>query len=281
MSTPTPPFLFRPEAVAELDAGRRLDTRLTVAPPRAWLALVVLVLIVIAVAVWSVLGRAPVVVSGNGILLPPDGLIAVQSPVSGVVVGISHPDDEDPSQPQIQVGAGTTLLTVKTDDGATRQVTTQIAGTLIVREPLGIGSSIDSGNVVAQLLPDGEDTVALMFVSPDAAAQIKTGMAVRMSAGLAPASAYGELLGSVRSVDDLPYDRTDFLNLAGQNTELAAQLAFSGQVRVVVDLRTAATPSGYAWTSQSGPPFRLPAAALLSGEVELGEKQPLSFLLEG
>ncbi|MBM9466143.1 hypothetical protein [Nakamurella leprariae] len=278
---PAPGGLFRPEAVAQLDAQRRLDSSLTVAPPRSWLALIVVGLVAVAAVVWAVFGRAPVTVAGAGILLPPEGLVAVTAAAGGVVADVPAIDDADPTMPGVTVQAGQRLLTVRTPDGGTSDVTAQVDGVLVARTPLAVGTPLTAGAVVGQLLSSAERSVALLFIDPSAGSRVLPGMPVRLTPSTVSASAWGELRGTVRSVDPLPYDRADFVQLAGGNTQLAASLGGVGSVRVVVDLIRADTASGYAWTSDDGPPFAVAPTTSLTGSIELGTREPLSYLLGG
>jgi hypothetical protein len=279
--TGPPAGLFRPEAVAQLDAQRRLDSSLTVAPLQSWLALVVVGLVALAAVVWAVFGRAPVTVSGSGILLPPEGLVAVIAPAGGVVADVPAIDDEDPTTPGITVEAGERLLTVRAADGSTTDITAQVGGVLVARTPLAVGTALAPGAVVGQMLSSAERTVALLFADPTAGSSVVPGMPVRLTPSTVPASAYGELLGTVLSVDPLPYDQADFVQLAGGNTQLAAALGSVGSIRIVVELVAADTASGYAWTSQDGPPFDIAPTTTLTGSIQLGSREPLSYLLGG
>lgn len=278
MSAPPGPSLFRPEALAQLDAARQIDARLSVAPTRAWLALVAVGLLVAGAAVWSVFGRAPITVDGSGILLPPSGLVAVTSARGGTVTDVPTVDDVDPTIAGVDVAAGERLLTVRAVDGSTVDVTAPVPGTLIGRTPVAVGTALNDGAVVAQLLPRSGRTTALLFVSPLAGTAVAPGMPVQLTVSSVDPSAFGRLLGTVASVDELPYDRADFLRLAGGNTQLAAALTAAGSLRVVVALTGADTVSGYAWTSANGPPFPLAAGTAITGSVQVGERAPLSWV---
>lgn len=278
---PAPNSLFRAEAVAELDAPRRLDTRLRVVSPQRWLALVVIALLAVGAVVWAVLGRAPTTVAGTGALLPPDGLVQVVAPTAGVVDAAPGVGDSDPDTAGITVTRTEPLLTLRLADGTVTAITSPVTGNLIAREPLAVGSTVAAGEVVAQVLPAGAESVGLLFVNQTAAAAISPGMPVRLNPITVPASVYGDLLGTVRRIDALPLDRSGLLQLAGGNADLAATMAGTGTYRVVVDLIPADTPSGLSWSSRNGPPFAIPPATALTGTVTIGEQAPIETLLGG
>lgn len=275
----SPPALFRAEAVADLDAQTRLETRLRVVSPLRWLVLVVVALLAVAAAVWAFVGRAPITVQGSGALLPPSGLVQVVAGVSGVVTEVPQVGGDHPDTAPTDVSADQALLRLRTADGAIVDVATPVAGELIGRSPLAVGSPIDAGEVVGQVLPQHAGPTALLFVDQNAAATITPGMPVRLNPDTAPAGAYGDLVGTVVGVDVLPLDPVDFQQLAGDNSELAAAMAVDGAYRVVVALTPADTPSGYEWSSRTGPPFAITPGTVLSGVVVIGEKAPIDTLL--
>lgn len=275
------PGLFRDEAVAELDAQTRLETRLRVVSPRRWLILAVVALLAAAAGVWAFVGRAPITVPGSGALLPPNGLVQVVATVDGVVAEVPDVADSYPGTAPVEVAAAQPLLRLRLSDGTITDVAAPVSGVLIGRSPLAVGSAVDAGEVVGQVLPGQAGPVALLFVDQNAAATIVPGMPARLNPDTAPAGAYGDLLGRVVGVDVLPLDPVDFLQLAGDNSELAGAMAQDGAYRVVVALDTADTPSGYAWSSRTGPPFAIAPGTVLSGVVVIGEQQPIDTLLGG
>jgi HlyD family secretion protein len=78
--------LFREEALERLSSPERLDQLMNVVDSRAWLPLAGLGSLVAITAIWSVVGRLPLTVSGQGVLLYPRGVIQLQAPSDGTVV---------------------------------------------------------------------------------------------------------------------------------------------------------------------------------------------------
>ena len=77
--------LFRQAALERLSSPERLDSLMKVAAPRAWAALAGLAVVVAAALVWGVLGNAPDIVEGSGILERQGGLSVVEARSNGVV----------------------------------------------------------------------------------------------------------------------------------------------------------------------------------------------------
>ena len=74
--------LFRKSALDKLASPERLDRMVTYADPKAWLALGVLAALLLALS-WSVLGRIPSRLHGQGVLLSQAGWREVSAPSTG------------------------------------------------------------------------------------------------------------------------------------------------------------------------------------------------------
>ncbi|GAX37852.1 NHLP bacteriocin system secretion protein [Nodularia sp. NIES-3585] len=81
--------LFREESLERLSSPERLDQLMNVVNPRAWLPLAGLGSLVAVAAVWSVVGRLPLTVTGEGVLLYPRSVIQFQAPSDGTVVQLN------------------------------------------------------------------------------------------------------------------------------------------------------------------------------------------------
>lgn len=64
---------YRKAALQQLGSPERLNELIAVTRPTAWIAFVIVAVILVGVVVWSVVGRLPTHVPGNGILLAEDG----------------------------------------------------------------------------------------------------------------------------------------------------------------------------------------------------------------
>lgn len=265
----TPP-LYRPEATAELDAGAQLDNRLRTTSVRIWIALIVLVAVILAGIAWGVFGSAPQVVVGRGAMLPENGLVAVRNPVAGRIESI----DVDRGQ---AVTRGTPLMTLETAEARRVQVAASVSGEVVQLVPRQVGTWLAVNELIAQIVPQTESSSAIVFVEPRKAGSIKPGMPVHISPDVAPAGAYGSIVGTVSSIDPIPSDAEDLILMAGGNEALAQNLGIGG-TKVVVQLNPADTPSGYEWTSGSGPDFEIPKVSIISGTIIISERHPLAFV---
>ncbi|WP_445638419.1 NHLP bacteriocin system secretion protein [Nostoc sp. DSM 114161] len=75
--------IFRPEALDRLSSPEQLDRAINVVKPQAWLTLATMGFVVAVAGVWSVFGKIPLAVTGQGILIKPHHVVEFQAPSSG------------------------------------------------------------------------------------------------------------------------------------------------------------------------------------------------------
>jgi HlyD family secretion protein len=75
--------IFRKESLERLSSPEQLDQLMQVVSPKAWLPLASLAALVVVAIVWSIVGRIPISVSGQGVLIRPRKVIQLQSPTDG------------------------------------------------------------------------------------------------------------------------------------------------------------------------------------------------------
>ena len=80
--------LFRQEALERLSSPERLDQMIQVVSPRAWLPLSTIGFLVAAAAIWSVVGRIPLTVTGQGVLIQPRRIVQFQAPGAGGLLNL-------------------------------------------------------------------------------------------------------------------------------------------------------------------------------------------------
>lgn len=81
--------LFRQEALERLSSPEKLDQMIQVVSPRAWLPLGAIGFLVTVAAVWSVVGRIPLNVAGQGVLVQPRRIVQFQAPSAGGLLNLN------------------------------------------------------------------------------------------------------------------------------------------------------------------------------------------------
>ena len=81
--------LFRKNALDALSSPEKLDQPLRLLRPGQWLLLLALGGFSLTIAVWSIVGRLPVRISGKGVLIRSNSLTVVQSESAGRIVALN------------------------------------------------------------------------------------------------------------------------------------------------------------------------------------------------
>lgn len=81
--------IFRQAALDRLSSPEQLDERMQVTPPSAWMALAAVGLLLLSAIAWSIFGRLPTAVHGEGILIRGGRIFKVSAVGSGQLTDLS------------------------------------------------------------------------------------------------------------------------------------------------------------------------------------------------
>lgn len=81
--------LFRQEALERLSSPERLDQLMQVVSPKAWLPLTTIGFLVVVAGTWSVIGRIPISVTGQGVLIRPQSVVPLQMSSDGKILTLN------------------------------------------------------------------------------------------------------------------------------------------------------------------------------------------------
>ena len=108
----------------------------------------------------------------------------------------------------------------------------------------------------------------------------KAGMRVRVSPSTVKREEYGSLLGRVVWAAEFPSTKRGMVRVLG-NEALVDRLMEEGppiQVNVALD-RDPATPTGYRWSSSTGPSVEISSGTLASGSVIVRQERPIHLII--
>ncbi|MFS4094456.1 HlyD family efflux transporter periplasmic adaptor subunit [Streptomyces sp. AF1A] len=265
---------FRQQALAKLQSPEELDLPVRLARPQGWLALGVTLVVMAAAAVWAVTGSVASTVSAPAVLTHAQGSYLLQSPVSGQVTAVLARQGE-------RLPAGAPVVKVRTGQGDA--VVRTVAAGRVTTLAAAIGQIIRTGTnlaAVEKVAHASDPLYATVYVPAENAAAIPAHASVDLTVSSVPAQTYGVLRGHVKSVDRTAQSAQSIAAYLG-DSQLGEQFTRKDRpVAVLVSLdRSAATTSGYRWSTAGGPPFRLDSMTLASASVRLADQRPVDWLL--
>lgn len=254
------------------DPTREVAARLPVTDRPSWLVLAALALLVAAGVVWAVFGSAPDVVAGRGMAVPSQGFVEVGTEIQGTVMDVIVAPGE-------RVKAGDTVARIRTDAGV-KIIGTPVAGrvaTVLVRQ----GGITDRGTAIVTIEPSDSELEVVAFVPAGPGKRIVQGMDAHVGLASVPRSQYGMIVGTVEAVSPVPVSPERVILLVGGNASLTEYFTSQGPIlEVTVSLKTdPSTPSGYAWTTGSGPATAITPGTLADVQVVISDTPPIQRIL--
>jgi HlyD family secretion protein len=120
----------------------------------------------------------------------------------------------------------------------------------------------------------------VLYVPPQNGKQVRPGMDARIQPGGVKKEEWGMLVGRVLAVSEFPSTPQGMLSVL-QNDKLVQQFSAKGApfaVRVEL-FPDPNAPTGYRWSSGSGPPGALTSGMLADGEITVREQPPIAYVL--
>lgn len=264
---------FRQKALAKLSAPDELDVPARLARPQNWILLAVVALVVISGGVWAGVGSLPRTVRAGGILTQQQGSFSLQSPVAGQITGVFV--DQGSTFPE-----GTPMVTVQVGDRT--EIIRSVTGGRVTAMLGKVGQVVAAGTdlaVIERIDNAGDGMVAVLYVPSGEAGLIRMNSQVDLVVQSAPAEEFGVLRGQVVSIGQFAESRQQISDFLGDD-QLGERFTAQGQpLKVVVKLTHGATPSGYTWSTRSGPPYRIDSRTLVTGAVHLAPIKPLDWVV--
>lgn len=145
------------------------------------------------------------------------------------------------------------------------------------------GTIISTGEPLLSMEITGRDTAllsALLYFQPLEGKKIKPGMKVNITPSTVKEEEYGSVLGEVVQVSAFPASNKGMMRVL-QNADLVKNLSEGGApIMATVRLITnPAAPSGFAWSSGSGPAIGVQAGTICSARVVTAIQPPITLVL--
>jgi HlyD family secretion protein len=162
---------------------------------------------------------------------------------------------------------------------AVSQLTSTVAGR-VVEIKKRVGDRVSNGEVVATIEPPSATLEPVVYVNSSTGKRIKAHMETQISPSTVRREEYGFMKGEIVTVGDYPVT-PEAVQATVANQALAQELISGGsKIEVRVALKPdSGTPSGYAWSSSAGPPFRVEGGTRVVVSVVVERKAPISYVL--
>lgn len=139
------------------------------------------------------------------------------------------------------------------------------------------GELIQTGQPLFELeLPD-EQLQAYVFVGL-AAKQIQPGMLALVSPAGLSWEEYGYVVAKVRSISGDPVSPAA-MNVYLRNSTLVQEFGGQAVYLVELDLEEAKTPSGFRWTTRTGPALTFGSGTMVSAQITIREQAPITLVI--
>ena len=142
-----------------------------------------------------------------------------------------------------------------------------------------LGSVVRPGSQIVTVEPAGGGLKAIVYVAVDSVKKMHRGMTVHLSPLTVRTEEYGMLVGRVSNVSSFPSTPQGML-AAIQDQRLVQSFSGAGSpYELAVELQPAKTPTGYAWTSGSGPDTNLTSDTPVKVFITVRTDPPILLIL--
>ena len=191
------------------------------------------------------------------------------------------------SMAQSMIGTGDRGLRVEDKRLEVKELEAKLANDSAVRTPFGgrvvavragIGQPVRPGDALLSLESSKEPMRVIGFVPLAAGKKVSPGLEARIAPSFVRVEDFGFLLGKVVSVSTLPATPEEIQRIVA-NDALARQYMDLNPFQVVIDPILAETPSGFKWTSSTGPPLEVGSGTDCTIQVVVETRKPISYVI--
>jgi len=191
------------------------------------------------------------------------------------------------SMAQSMIGSGDRGLRVEDKRLEVKELEAKLANDSVVRTPFrgrvvavraGIGQPVRPGDALLSLESSNDPMRVIGFVPLAAGKKVSPGLEARIAPSFVRVEDFGFLLGKVVSVSTLPATPEEIQRIVA-NDALARQYIDLNPFQVVIEPILAETPSGFKWTSSTGPPLEVGSGTDCTIQVVVETRKPISYVI--
>jgi HlyD family secretion protein len=160
----------------------------------------------------------------------------------------------------------------------TSNVVTPYAGQVVELKVVQ-GATIAAGSPILSIQPDSRDLEVVIYLPSEKAKSVTPGLEAQISPSTVKREEFGFMRGKVTYVADFPATPAS-VNRNFENQSLVQSLLGNGpvtEVRVKL-IEDGNSPSGYRWSSRTGPPVTLSSGTICTGLIVTREQKPITLV---
>jgi HlyD family secretion protein len=159
------------------------------------------------------------------------------------------------------------------------EIKTPVAGR-VVALPLRVGDLVPRGEAVAMVEPESATMEPVIYISSTQGGRIRPGMEAEVSPTSVKREEYGFMKATIGLVGQFPVSVGEMTNELGSDVLAQELLQDGAKIEVRADLLpTTETPSGYEWSSSSGPPFLIRSGERITASILVDRRRPITYVL--
>jgi HlyD family secretion protein len=161
--------------------------------------------------------------------------------------------------------------------------TTQITATVegrVVELRKNPGDRVRAGEVIAVVEPPSAAMQAIVYVNSSTGKRIGRGREAQIAPTTVKREEYGFMKGEVDYISEFPATPDSMMNALRNSSLVEELLGGSSKIEMRAALiRDPRTPSGYQWSSSSGPPFKVNTGTRVTVSVVVDRQRPIAKVL--
>jgi HlyD family secretion protein len=189
---------------------------------------------------------------------------------------------------QSQIGRGDRGMSVESKRLEVKELEAKLANESVVRSPFtgrvvairaGVGQQIRPGDPVVNLEAEKEPLRIIAFIPIASGKKIAPAQEVRIAPSFVKQEDFGFMLGKVVSVSTLPATPEEIQRIVA-NDRLAKEFIDLNPFQVTIEpLPEPKNPSGFKWTSSSGPPLEVGSGTDCIVQVVVEKRKPITYVI--
>lgn len=142
------------------------------------------------------------------------------------------------------------------------------------------GEVVKSGASLVSIASSGSDVQVVLYIPTKDGKRVAPGMTVRVAPSVVKKEEHGTIIGTVADISGFPATQQGMLSVL-QNERLVTEYSADGapyaaRINLIADKTT---PSGFKWTSGTGPDIGISTGTTVEAEITVAEQAPINLII--